>query len=445
MRVKYKIGMAIVICFAMVFSAISVIADDNDEFRPLMPLIEKGDIVPEMQPSGIAPGQPPLPSHFDWRDYLGQDWMTTVKDQGACGSCWAFGAVGSLETIYNIKNNAPDPNTDFSEQYLVSCCTGNMGCSGGYMDVTGQFLVDTGTCEESVFPYTSGMTGTEPACIAAPCRYYTNNWGYPGGVLNWSDLQSEAAIKDALMKYGPLEFTYTVWVSFYEYWNEHCIGDTTPGTPVHNFEDVTDPVDGAVTDAIYHHFDVNATTWYSAGNNPYGYDMNEFPMGGHAVVLVGWNDNPGGTPYWKLKNSWGATGGPFDNGYFYMEMNCNLFPVYWDGHHGDPDWIFWEDWGESDQAANNIYFDGVYFKCDVYGGILARAFCATAFWRLSGVNTLLADIEELLPEEVPEDIQALLDEAQEHIANANKTEVCPYANGELIKATELLEQVKEKL
>jgi len=430
MRVKVKIGMALVVCFAMIFSVVSVMGEKNDEFRPLMPLIDKTGIV--TQPAPEYHPQISLPSHFDWRDYMGQDWMTTVKDQGACGSCWAFGAVGSLEAIYNIQSGIPNPNTDFSEQYLVSCCTTNFGCNGGSPGNTGAFLVERGTPEESVFPYVSGTTGTEPACVVAPCRYHTYSWGYPGA-SNWYDLQSEEAIKEALMQYGPLEFTFTVWTSFYEYWYGHY--------DVHTWETVDDPVDGHVTNAIYHHFDANATTYYTSTLGP---DYNELPLGGHAVVLVGWNDNPGGTPYWILKNSWGNTG-PFGNGYFYMEMNCSLFPVYWDGHHGDPDYIYWYDWGESDQAANNVYFNGVYEWCDTDPNILINGFWPVAHFHLDEVNTLLADIDDMLPDDVPEDIQNLLDEAQAHIDNANKTGNPVFANNELLKAIDILQQVKEKL
>ena len=54
--------------------------------------------------------------YFDWRDYQDKNWMTPVKDQGHCGSCWAFSAVGTVEAQYNIANNYSDYDLDLSEE-----------------------------------------------------------------------------------------------------------------------------------------------------------------------------------------------------------------------------------------------------------------------------------------------------------------------------------------
>ena len=70
-----------------------------------------------------------LPTHFDWRDYAGQNWMTSVKDQGGCGSCVAFGAVAAVEGQFKIQANNPAWGIDLSETHLFSC--GGGLCSYG--------------------------------------------------------------------------------------------------------------------------------------------------------------------------------------------------------------------------------------------------------------------------------------------------------------------------
>ncbi|RLF38685.1 MAG: hypothetical protein DRN00_03595, partial [Thermoplasmata archaeon] len=61
-----------------------------------------------------------LPSKFDWRDYNGVDWTTPVKDQGACGCCYAFASLAAVETIIKLSMDDPNYQVDLSEQYMVS-------------------------------------------------------------------------------------------------------------------------------------------------------------------------------------------------------------------------------------------------------------------------------------------------------------------------------------
>ncbi|GAF84466.1 unnamed protein product, partial [marine sediment metagenome] len=82
--------------------------------------VGQGLSAPEQGVSAV--GAPPS---FDWRNYSGQDWMTPVKNQGSCGSCWAFSAVGVVEAVYNIATDDPDLDLDLSEEYLVSDCLWN--------------------------------------------------------------------------------------------------------------------------------------------------------------------------------------------------------------------------------------------------------------------------------------------------------------------------------
>jgi C1A family cysteine protease len=77
--------------------------------------------------------------------------VTRVKDQGDCGSCWAFSATGALESAYAIKYNKTVP---LSEQNLVDCTGGN-GCDGGwYEDAYDYIIKNNGIDSEASYPYT---------------------------------------------------------------------------------------------------------------------------------------------------------------------------------------------------------------------------------------------------------------------------------------------------
>jgi cathepsin L len=129
---------------------------------------------------------------IDWRT---KGCVVHIKDQGQCGSCWAFAAVGSIESAYCIKTGKL---VSLSEQQLVDCSQkeGNMGCNGGLMDYAFQYIIDAGgIVSESAYPYQAR---------GFPCKF--NASGVIVKVCGFVDIPSkdENALEQAVANIGPM-------------------------------------------------------------------------------------------------------------------------------------------------------------------------------------------------------------------------------------------------
>lgn len=176
---------------------------------------------------------------FSWADHGG---VTGVRDQGACGSCWAFATHGAFEGSFGIVNNAL---VDSAEQDTLDC-SGKGSCGGGWWAF--QYLVDVGSAAETDYPY-AAQQGACKKNVNRP--YKAHSWGY---VNNATPIPSVSALKNALCEHGPLAVAVAVTPAFQAYKN------------------------GV--------FNENATA-----------NVN------HGVTLVGWDDSK---KAWKIKNSWGT-------------------------------------------------------------------------------------------------------------------------------------------
>jgi C1A family cysteine protease len=272
----------------------SVCVHDQEEIGPateLMGLSEKA--TKGAFPAPLSPGPPEggvptvgAPPSFDWRNYDGGDWMTPVKNQGSCGSCWAFSAVGVVEAIYNIASNDPDLDLNLSEEYLVADCLPYNSCCGGWMSDALDFIKATGVPDEDCLPYVdqSGCTcggstcdsnctyrtgGIYPAiCSDATCSDRCSDWQDRLRTIDTLGDVSPSQIKQSVVDTGPLSVAMGIGSSYGGDW------------------------DG----------DIYRCTLDSGAN--------------HGVVIAGYDDAGG---YWIVKNSWG-TGWPYDwfndGGYF---------------------------------------------------------------------------------------------------------------------------------
>lgn len=114
-----------------------------------------------------------LPDRLDWRETEGV--VTETKNQGGCGSCWAFSATESLESMYAIATNSTAPK--LSTQQMVSCspnpdhCGGSGGCDGSTQELGYNYTQQVGLSLEKDYPY-EGRTGTcETSKISAAVKH----------------------------------------------------------------------------------------------------------------------------------------------------------------------------------------------------------------------------------------------------------------------------------
>jgi len=109
--------------------------------------------VPVFVPAEHFPRQLALPAALDWRDH-GGNWISSVKDQGDCGSCWAFAASAVLESMVKISKNMGE-DIDLSEQTLVSCSGAGDCVDGGSDYLAAEYIRTTGVPREICFPYSA--------------------------------------------------------------------------------------------------------------------------------------------------------------------------------------------------------------------------------------------------------------------------------------------------
>lgn len=217
-----------------------------------------------------------VPATFDWRniDGNGMSYVTPIRNQSSCGSCWAFAATAGLESYTLMTQNNPNANLDLAEQILISCYNTN-GCSGGSPSGASNYIKTTGLPLESCFPYKAKDANDPPdpvTCDEACANWQQNTYK----ILNYGSVtKSVSAIKEALVNYGPLVTTFNVYTDFF---------------------------------------------YYNGGIYSYAWGNIE---GGHAVLIVGYDDD---NQCFLVKNSWGTLWG--ESGFFRIAYSQLASPIY---------------------------------------------------------------------------------------------------------------------
>lgn len=239
----------------------------NDEFRAARtsrPSGGRGDATAGAPLAAQGAALPAgLPDSVDWRS---KGVVTPVKNQGGCGSCWAFSAVETLESFLAIEEGAKEASV-LSEQQVVSCmanpegCGGSGGCAGATQGQAFNYTSGAGLSLESDYPYQGSGS-----CSASKTKPYAKNDGFVKLKVNdYNDLMTAVATK------GPIAISIAAGSFGWQLYGGGVFGG------------------GGVSRL-----------------SGCGYDQD------HGVQLVGYGTDSG-KDYWLVRNSWGAGWG--EHGY----------------------------------------------------------------------------------------------------------------------------------
>jgi C1A family cysteine protease len=188
-------------------------------------------------------------------------YYTSVKNQGNCGSCWAFSMTAEVEST---AKRLTGTTYNLSEQYVLNCTSSSWGCNGGNFNYK-TFISPDGARLESCLPYTAKKGTCKKTC---PIVYQISGWAYVG---NSYSVPSVKSIKNAIYTYG------------------------------------------AVGAAVY------ADSYFQAYISGC-FNRNASGSCNHAIQLVGWDNSKCTGGAWKLKNSWGTGWGKA--GFMWIKYGC---------------------------------------------------------------------------------------------------------------------------
>jgi cathepsin L len=210
--------------------------------------------------------------------------VNPVRDQGQCGSCWAFSTTANAESVWAISTGNL---LDLSEEFLVDCASGvgyfNLGCNGGNPDSAFKYMIKNGQCTESSYPYTAGVTkveGTCQKCTSAGVKF--------SGCYDVAP-NDQLALKAAVSK-QPVSIAIEADTRYFQSYSGGILTDATKC--------------GTTLD--------------------------------HAVEIVGFGTE-NGIDYWKVRNSWSSSWG--EGGYFRVQRSSSTDDIGVCGVAAQPSYI----------------------------------------------------------------------------------------------------------